>query len=36
MTFEEILRMRQKELKHFLAAYLKEQGYTVELQKGFL
>lgn len=36
MTFEEILRMRQKELKHFLAAYLKEQGYTVDRQKGFL
>ncbi|MCI8471479.1 MAG: hypothetical protein HFE65_00050 [Clostridiales bacterium] len=36
MTFEEILRMRQKELKHFLAAYLKEQGYLVERQKGFL
>lgn len=36
MIFEEILRMRQKELKHFLSAYLKEQGYTVERQKGFL
>jgi len=36
MTFEEILRMRQKELKHFLAACLKEQGYLVERQKGFL
>lgn len=36
MTFEEILRMRQKELKHFLSAYLKEQGYQVTRQKGFL
>lgn len=36
MTFEEILRMRQKELKHFLSAYLKEQGYMVTQQKGFL
>ncbi len=36
MTFEEILHMRQKELKHFLAAYLKEQGYLVERQNGFL
>lgn len=36
MTFEEILRMRQKELKHFLSVYLKEQGYMVTQQKGFL
>lgn len=36
MTFEEILRMRQKELKLFLSTYLKEQGYTVTRQKGFL
>ena len=36
MTFEDILRMRQKELKHFLSACLKEQGYTVTRQKGFL
>ena len=36
MTFEEILHMRQKELKHFLSAYMKKQGYQVSRQKGFL
>lgn len=36
MTFEEILRMRQKELKHALSKHLKGQGYSVVSQKGFL
>ena len=34
--FDEILRMRQKELKHYLAGYLKKMGYDVIRQKGFL
>lgn len=36
MTFEEILRMRQKELKHYLAKYLKQSGYEITNKKGFL
>lgn len=36
IVFDEILRMRQKELKHYLAGYLKKMGYDVIRQKGFL
>ena len=36
IAFEEILRMRQKELKHYLTEYLKETGYDVVRKKGFL
>lgn len=35
-AFDEILRMRQKELKHYLAAHLKHLGYKVTARKGFL
>ena len=36
IAFEEILRMRQKELKHYLSGYLKKAGYSVINKKGFL
>lgn len=36
ITFDEILRMRQKELKHYLAGYLKEADYNIVRKKGFL
>lgn len=34
--FQRILRMSQKELKHYLAQHLKDSGYTTTSQKGFL
>lgn len=36
MNFEEILQMRQKELKHALSNHLKQMGYTVTSKRGFL
>lgn len=36
IAFEDILRMRQKELKHYLVGHLKKMGYDVVKQKGFL
>lgn len=36
IAFDEILRMRQKELKHYLSKHLKEIGYDVIKHKGFL
>lgn len=36
IAFDDILRMRQKELKHYLAGHLKESGYEVTKRKGFL
>lgn len=36
IAFDDILRMRQKELKHYLAGHLKKMGYNVVKQKGFL
>lgn len=34
--FQCILRMSQKELKHYLAKHLKSSGYTITSQNGFL
>jgi len=36
IAFDDILRMRQKELKHYLAGYLKNAGYDTVKRKGFL
>lgn len=36
IAFDDILRMRQKELKHYLAGYLKRVDYNVVNRKGFL
>lgn len=36
IAFDDILRMRQKELKHYLAGYLKKMDYDVLNRKGFL
>lgn len=34
--FDDILRMRQKELKHYLSGHLKKLGYNPIVKKGFL
>lgn len=36
IAFDDILRMRQKELRHYLVGHLKESGYDVVKRKGFL
>jgi len=36
INFDDILRMRQKELKHYLSGHLKKEGYEVISKKGFL
>ena len=36
IRFDDILRMRQKELKHYLAGHLKKLGYETVKKKGFL
>lgn len=36
IAFDDILRMKQKELKHYLVGHLKKMGYDVVKQKGFL
>lgn len=36
IAFDDILRMKQKELRHYLAGYLKKSGYDVVKRKGFL
>ena len=36
IAFDDILRMRQKELKHYLSGYLKKEGYDVIGKKGYL
>lgn len=36
IAFDEILRMRQNELKHYLVDYLKKTGYETMVKKGFL
>lgn len=36
IAFDDILRMRQKELKHYLAGHLKKLGYDMVKRKGFL
>ena len=36
IAFDDILRMRQKELKHYLAGHLKKSGYEAVKKKGFL
>ena len=36
IAFDDILRMRQKELRHYLVGHLKESGYDAVKRKGFL
>ena len=36
IRFDDILRMRQKDLKHYLAGHLKKLGYETVKKKGFL
>lgn len=36
IAFDDILRMRQKELRHYLVGHFKESGYDVVKRKGFL
>lgn len=36
ISFDDILKMRQKELKHYLSGHLKKSGYEVTGKKGFL
>lgn len=36
IAFDDVLRMRQKELKHYLVGYLKKAGYDIIKRKGFL